>query len=80
MASKYELTISTNYVPDWTYIEAFRELFQNAIDNEITNPDNKMGFSFIPYDEGSETGVGDVVISNKSSSLDASSLLLGSTT
>lgn len=43
MASKYELTISTNYVPDWTYIEAFRELFQNAIDNEITNPDNKMG-------------------------------------
>ena len=80
MASKYELTISTNYVPDWTYIEAFRELFQNAIDNEITNPDNKMGFSFIPYDEGSETGIGDVVISNKSSSLDASSLLLGSTT
>jgi len=28
MKSRYELTISTKYVPDWTYIEAIRELFE----------------------------------------------------
>lgn len=71
MKSRYELTISTNYVSNWTYIEAFRELFQNAIDNETTNPENKMLFEF----------TGDSIkICNKHSILDVSSLLMGSTT
>lgn len=73
MKSRYELPFSTSYVPDWTYIEAFRELFQNALDNEITNPDNKMIFDFNP-----ETGT--IKICNKTSTLELDSLLLGSTT
>ena len=71
MKSKYELTISTGYVPDWTYVEAVRELFQNAIDNESVNPENEMD---IIHD-------GDKLkISNKTSKLTLDSLLLGSST
>jgi hypothetical protein len=73
MKSRYELTISTNYVPDWTYIEGIRELFQNALDNEIKTPANKMGFS---YDNVTEV----LRISNKTSALEVDSLLLGSST
>lgn len=75
MVSKCELTISTSYVPDWTYVEAFRELFQNAIDNEIENPKNKMGFEFSCND-----GIGIMRISNKTSVLEIKSLLLGCST
>lgn len=71
MTSKFELTISTNYVPDWTFIEAFRELFQNAIDNEIENPENKMEFEF---------NDNTIRISNKTSVLEIDSLLLGNST
>ncbi|MDD4378254.1 MAG: hypothetical protein PHH48_08975 [Eubacteriales bacterium] len=73
MKSKYELTISTNYVPDWTFIEAFRELVQNALDNQIENPENEMGFNF-------DIESGEVKISNKTSILEVETLLLGSTT
>ena len=69
---RYELTISTNYVPDWGIVEAFRELFQNALDNEITTPENEMEFS---YDKANET----VRISNKTSELEVDTLLMGST-
>lgn len=31
--SKFELSISPDYVPDWTVIDAIRELFQNVIDH-----------------------------------------------
>lgn len=71
MKSKYELTISTGYVPDWTYVEAVRELFQNAIDNERVTPENKMG---VVYD-GEK-----LEISNRTSKLTLDSLLLGSST
>lgn len=71
MKSKYELTISTGYVPDWTYVEAVRELFQNAIDNERVNPENKMSI----YHNGTT-----LEISNKTSKLTLDSLLLGSST
>ena len=73
MASKFELSISTQYVPDWGIVEALRELFQNALDNQTVNPDNKMGWY---YDKIS----GEVRISNKTSKLEAESLLLGSGT
>lgn len=71
MKSKYELTISTDYVPDWTYVEAVRELFQNAIDNESVNEENKM---LIEYKDNTLT------IANKTSKLTLDSLLLGSST
>lgn len=71
MKSKYELTISTGYVPDWTYVEAVRELFQNAIDNERVNPENKMSI----HHNGTT-----LEISNKTSKLTLDSLLLGSST
>ena len=45
---KYELTISKNYVPDWGVKEAIRELFQNALDQEIVDSNNSM---FFAYDE-----------------------------
>lgn len=32
--SRFELTVSPDYVPDWTEVEAIRELFQNALDSE----------------------------------------------
>lgn len=71
MVSKYELTISTGYVPDWGIVEAMREIFQNALDNEISNPENVMGWSF-------EDGT--IRVSNKTSKLKVESLLLGCST
>lgn len=73
MKSKYELTISTKYVPDWTYVEAVRELLQNAIDNEAVDENNK--YESI-YKEDDET----LSISNKSSKLTLDTLLLGVST
>ena len=49
------------------------EIFQNALDNEIANPENKMGFN---YDEENQR----LTISNKTSVLNPESLLLGSST
>lgn len=71
--TKFELPLAITYVPSWGIVEAFRELFQNALDNQIENPNNTMGFV---YDEESQT----LSITNKTSSLEADSLLLGSTT
>lgn len=73
MASKFELAISIDYVPDWGLIEAFRELFQNALDNEILNPENKMEWHYIPEEQK-------LLISNRTSVLEADTLLLGSGT
>jgi hypothetical protein len=73
MASKYELPFSTEYVPSWTYVEAFRELFQNALDNEIVSPENEMLFE---YNKEKQS----LSVSNKTSVLELKSLLLGSTT
>ena len=69
---KYELTISKNYVPEWGVTEAVRELFQNALDQEVISPDNKMFFSYDEYDKILSIG-------NKNSILEPSSLLLGQT-
>lgn len=71
MTSKFELSISTSYVPDWGVVEAFRELFQNALDNQTINPENEMGWEY-----NGET----VTISNKTSKLSVESLLLGNGT
>lgn len=73
MATKIELTIAPNYVPGWGIVEAIRELFQNAIDQQTQCPGNDMDWS---YDEDEQK----LIISNKTSVLTADTLLLGQTT
>lgn len=46
--SKYELSISADYVPTWGVVEGAREFFQNALDEQVADPENKM---FFEYDE-----------------------------
>lgn len=70
---KIELTISPNYVPSWTYVDAVRELFQNALDQEAQNINNKASWKY--YEERQM-----LTISNATSKLTAASLLLGQTT
>ncbi len=70
--SKYELSLCPDYVSSWDIYDAIRELLQNAIDQETQQEDNEM---FCRYnDETHELEIG-----NKSSILDVTSLLLGST-
>lgn len=68
---KIELTIASDYVPDWTIVDAIRELFQNALDQEVQSPANKASWS---YKDGT------FKICNKSSQLSANTLLLGTST
>lgn len=68
----YELSISENYVPTWGVVEAVREFFQNALDEETRDTDNKM---FFFYDPNSET----LRIGNKHGKLDPKTLLFGFT-
>jgi len=73
---KYELTLSPDYVPDWSAVDAVRELFQNALDQEVMQKDNKMFFGY-----GRRSGnVGVLYIGNKSSVLEAKTLLMGAST
>lgn len=69
---QFELSISTGYVPDWTYLEAIREFLQNAIDAENSAYNKCMLVIYYPETEM-------LLISNMNSSLDTKSLLLGST-
>ena len=66
--SKIELSLASDYVPSWTIVDAIRELFQNALDQEVQVPDNKASWS---YDNGT------FKICNKQSTLTAKTLLLG---
>lgn len=70
---KIELTISPNYVPSWGIVEAIRELFQNALDQQKQNPTNEMSWEYDPEAQC-------LRICNKYSVLTANSLLLGQTT
>lgn len=71
--SKYELSISPSYAHQWTFVDAVREIFQNAIDQETTEQDNAM---FWRYDESQQK----LLIGNKRSKLSVRSLLLGEST
>ena len=70
--TKIELTIAPNYVPNWGIVDAIRELFQNALDQEVQHSDNEMSWEYNPDTQT-------LLIANKSSVLGAGSLLLGST-
>lgn len=69
--SKFELSISPDYVPNWTVVDGVRELFQNALDQQTLLPNNEMFFSY----ENEILRVG-----NKSSVLGINTLLLGAST
>lgn len=68
MSSKIELSLASDYVPSWTIVDAIRELFQNALDQEVQMPDNKASWS---YENGT------LRICNKHSVLTTKTLLLG---
>ena len=65
---RYTLTLSPNYVKNWTDSDAIREFIQNAIDQEHCDPSNTKDI----YIDGDS-----LVIANKTSKLSKSSLLLG---
>lgn len=69
--SKYELSLAKDYVPNWTVVDAVRELFQNALDQQTVDNSNTMFFNY-------ENDI--LTIGNKSSVLSTKSLLLGSST
>lgn len=67
---KYELSISPDYVPGWTELDAVREIFQNALDQQTINPSNRMSWNFSKED-------GCFWISSRQSRLTKDSLLFG---
>lgn len=69
---KYELSISADYVKSWGKIEAVRELFQNALDEQVSDPANKLFFEYSPNEKVLRIG-------NKNSTLDIQTLLIGAT-
>lgn len=69
----YELSLTENYVADWTYFDAMRELIQNGIDQEVIDKNNKF---IIEYDSDREV----VRLINTKSKLNISTLLLGTST
>jgi hypothetical protein len=71
--SKYELSLAKDYVPGWDIVDAVRELFQNALDQQATVEGNDM---FFDYDEEKQL----LSIGNKLSVLNTKTLLLGSST
>jgi len=72
--ARFELTVSPEYVPNWTIVEAVRELFQNALDvHEANGGRDKMGWE---YNHKSER----LHIWNANAKLTKQTLLFGSTT
>lgn len=67
---KFEITVSPNYVANWTIVDAIRELLQNAIDAE-----KQRHLMSVTYDAAAK----ELSIHSVGARLDISSLLLGST-
>lgn len=68
-----ELTITPNYVSDWDFCDAVRELIQNGIDQQTLDPANEFEMT---YDSSEET----LQLKNATSSLEINTLLLGCST
>lgn len=67
---RYELSISPDYVPDWNEIDAVREIFQNALDQQSVDPANRMSWNFSKEDSC-------FMISSRQSRLTKDTLLFG---
>ena len=65
--ARYELSVSPDYVPNWTTVEAVREIFQNALDAP--------GLMSWEYDEEDKS----LSIINEDTMLDKQTLLFGMT-
>lgn len=70
---RYELSISPDYVPNWTEIDAVREIFQNALDQQSIDPTNRMSWNFSKEDQC-------FWISSRQSKLTKNTLLFGQST
>lgn len=44
--NSYELTLTPNYVSDWNFNDALRELIQNGTDQEVLDPDNEFQIDY----------------------------------
>lgn len=66
----YELTLTPNYVSDWTFNDAIRELIQNGTDQEVLDKENHFS---IEYDRKRQV----LQLKNSKSVLKINTLLLG---
>lgn len=69
----YELTLTPDYVSDWAFADAVRELIQNGTDQEILEATNQFSLS---YDGKSKK----LTLRNAKSKLNINTLLLGRST
>lgn len=69
---RYELGMAISYAKSWTVRDAVREFFQNALDEQKENPENKMYWEYNPDEQV-------LIIANKHSKLTPASLLMGNT-
>lgn len=69
-AKCYELTLTPNYVSDWTFNDAIRELIQNGTDQEVLDKENHFS---IEYDRERQV----LQLKNSKSALKINTLLLG---
>lgn len=49
--NSYELTLTPNYVSDWNFNDALRELIQNGTDQEVLDPDNEFQIDYSPKEK-----------------------------
>lgn len=68
--NRYEFTLTRDYVSSWTYIEAIRELLQNAYDYENLNPQSK---AMVKISKSQHS----IKISNKNDKVSIKDLLMG---
>lgn len=71
MEECYELSLMPNYVSDWTFCDAIRELIQNGTDQEIIDKSNTFSLTYLRYENK-------LILRNEKSFLKINTLLLGS--
>lgn len=68
--NSYELTLTPNYVSDWNFNDALRELIQNGTDQEVLDSDNEFQIDYSPKEKV-------LRLKNRKSVLKINTLLLG---